>query len=125
MMPYLDSIYEYYCCGQFFTRHKGQTGELLFRRAVDGDKEALQIFAEYGGHLGNGIKTILYAYDPEVIILGGAVREAFKFFKESMWLAIQSFVYPESIKGLKIEVSEFDNIAILGAAALCFEHDTD
>lgn len=123
MMPYLDSIYEHYCCGQFFTLHKGQTGEQLFQRAVDGDKEALQIFTEYGDHLGNGIKTILYAYDPEIIILGGAVRAAFGFFKESLWLAIQSFAYPESIKGLKIEVSEFDNIAILGAAALCYAHD--
>ena len=123
MMPYLDSIYEDYCSGQFFELRKGQTGEQLFQQALDGDQGALQIFAEYGEHLGNGIKTILYAYDPEMIILGGAVKAAFKLFKESMWSAIGSFAYPESLKGLKIEVSEFDNIAILGAAALCYDRD--
>ncbi|MCH7859762.1 MAG: ROK family protein [Candidatus Marinimicrobia bacterium] len=123
MIPYLDTIYEHYCCGQFFTLHKGQTGEQLFHQALNGDQAALKIFSEYGDHLGNGIKTILYAYDPEMIILGGAVRAAFRFFKESMWSAIQSFAYPESIKGLRIEVSEFENIAILGAAALCYERD--
>ena len=122
MMPYLDSIYEHYCCGQFFTLHKGQTGEQLFQRALDGDKDALRIFIEYGEHLGNGIKAILYAYDPEIIILGGSVRKAFELFKGSMWASIGSFAYPKSIKDLKIEVSELDNIAILGAAALCYEH---
>ena len=122
MMPYLDSIYEHYCSGQFFELHKGQTGEQLFQRAVDGEKDALQIFNEYGEHLGNGIKAILYAYDPAVIILGGSVRKSFDLFKESMWATIESFAYPESVKNLKIEVSELDNVAILGAAALCYEY---
>jgi len=123
MMSYRDSIYEHYCSGQFFERQKGQTGEQLFKRALDGDKSALNIFSEFGEHLGNGIKAVLYAYDPEIIILGGSVRMAFDLFKESMWASIGSFVYPKSIKNLKIEVSELDNIAVLGAAALCFEHD--
>lgn len=125
MMAYLDSIYEHYCCGQFFTRQKGQDGEQLYEQALAGDKDALQIFKEYGEHLGNGIKAILYAYDPEIIILGGSVRTAFELFKESMWASIGSFGFPESIKGLKIEISELDNIAILGAAALCYDHDTN
>ena len=123
MMPYLDSIYEHYCGGQFFDLHKGQSGEQLFGQALDGDKDALRIFTEYGEHLGNGIKAILYAYDPEIIILGGSVRKAFELFERSMWDAIASFAYPRSIKHLKIEVSELDNIAILGAAALCYGHD--
>jgi len=121
MIPYLDSIYEHYCSGQFFTRNFKQTGEEVFRRAVRDEEEALKIWAEYGRHLGNGIKTILYAYDPEIIILGGSVRKAFRFFEQSMWESIGSFTYSNSIKRLKIEVSERDHIAILGAAALYYD----
>ena len=73
MIPYLESIHEHYCAGQFFTRHVGQTGAEVFQRAVEGDREAVKIFAEFGHHVGQGIKMILYAYDPEIIILGGSV----------------------------------------------------
>lgn len=123
MISYLDSIYEHYCCGQFFTLKFGQTGEQIFQQAVSGNQDAMTILSEFGHHLGNGIKTILCAYDPEIIIFGGSVRKAFAFFKESMWASIGSFVYPQSIKNLKIEISELDNIAILGAAALCYAPD--
>ncbi|MEE9184861.1 MAG: ROK family protein [Acidimicrobiia bacterium] len=121
MIPYLESIYEHYCAGQFFTRHVGQTGAEVFQRAVEGDREAVKIFAEFGHHVGQGIKMILYAYDPEIIILGGSVRKAFRFFKEAMWESIRSFAFSSSVKSFKIEVSELEHVAILGAAALHYD----
>jgi len=120
-IPYLESIYEHYCAGQFFTRHVGQTGAEVYQRAVDGDREAAQIFAEFGHHLGEAIKTILYAYDPERIILGGSVRKAYRFFEKAMWESIRSFAFSPAIKSLKIEVSELEHVAILGAAALHYD----
>jgi len=121
LIPYLDSIYEHYCCGQFFPRRVGQTGAEMYRRAVAGDREALEVFAEFGRHLGEAVKTILYAYDPEMIILGGSVRHAFRFFQEAMWESIHSFVFSNSLKSLKIAVSELEHVAILGAAALHYD----
>ncbi len=121
MIPYLDSIYEHYCCGQFFARHVRQTGEEVFQRAARGDQEAVDIFADFGRHVGQGIMTILYAYDPEVIVLGGSVRKAFRFFKDAMWESIRSFGFPNSLKSLKIEVSDLEHSAILGAAALHYD----
>lgn len=121
MIPYLESIHEHYCAGQFFTRHVGQTGAEVFQRAVEGDGEAVKIFAEFGHHVGQGIKMILYAYDPEIIILGGSVRKAFRFFKEAMWESIRSFAFSNSVKSFKIEVSELEHVAILGAAALHYD----
>ncbi len=123
MIPYLESIYEHYCAGQFFTRQIGRTGEELFRRATAGEKEAVAAFAEFGRHLGEAIKTIVYAYDPELIILGGSVRKAFRFFEEAMWESIKDFGFPNSIKSLRIEVSELEHVAILGAAALHYDAD--
>ena len=66
-------------------------------------------------------EMILYAYDPEIIILGGSVRKAFRFFKEAMWESIRSFAFSSSVKSFKIEVSELEHVAILGAAALHYD----
>ncbi len=121
MIPYLESIYEHYCSGQFFPRHTQRSGTEVFEQAVAGDREAADILAAFGHHLGEGIKTVLYAYDPETIILGGSVRKAFRFFEEAMWASIRSFAYPQSIRSLKIHVSELEHVAILGAAALHYD----
>jgi len=121
MMRYLDSVYEHYCSGQFFTRQLGESGVDLYRRAAEGDQKALRAFAEFGGHLGEAVKAILYAYDPETIILGGSVRKAFRFFEQAMWESIRSFGFPSSLRTLTIAVSELEHVAILGAVALHYD----
>jgi len=121
LIPYLDSIYEYYCCGQFFTRQFQRSGEEFHRKAVERNEEALDVFRQFGRHLGEAVKTILYAYDPETIILGGSVRKAFAFFERTMWESIRDFAFPNSIKSLTIGVSELEHVAILGAAALHYD----
>jgi glucokinase len=121
LIPYLDSIYEHYCCGQFFARRVGQTGAELFQRAEKGDRAAAEVFVEFGHHLGEAVKTILYAYDPDMIVLGGSVRKAFRFYEDAMWQSIRSFAFPNSLKSLTVAVSELEHIAILGAAALHYD----
>jgi glucokinase len=121
MLPYLDRNFEAYASGQFFERVHGVSGRELAGRAERGDARALAIFAEFGGHLGEAIKAICYAVDPEVIVLGGSVSKSFRFFQTALWDAFQSFAYSITKERLKIEVSEAENIAILGAAALYFD----
>lgn len=118
MIPYLGKNYEYYCCGQYFSNQTSFTGEEAFNKAVLGDEEALAAFKNYGMHLGEAIKTILFSVDPEIIILGGSVSKSFKFYKDAMWETVNTFAYTNTIKNLKIEVSETEQVAILGAAAL-------
>lgn len=118
MIPYLGQNYEYYCCGQFFTNCTSFTGEEACNRAAMGDEEALAAFNAYGTHLGEAVKTILFSVDPEIIIIGGSVSKSFKYYKEPMWNTINSFMYSNTVKNLKIEVSETEQVAILGAAAL-------
>jgi glucokinase len=118
MIQYLDHVYEYYGCGQFFQNVYHTDGEIVFQKAKAGDKEALQWYREMGTHLGNTIKAIMYSYDPSLIIFGGSVRFAYPFFQESMWESIRTFAYTKSIGRLRIELSELENSGILGAAAL-------
>ena len=121
MLPYLDLTLEDYASGQFFERVHGLSGREVSERAERGDPAALKIFAEYGRHLGEAVKAICYAVDPEAIILGGSVSKAFRFFREAMRAAFQSYAYSLAKERLVIEVSETENVAILGAAALYYD----
>ncbi len=121
MIPYLDRNYEYYCSGQFFENEFGLTGEEVFRQAEAGEERALDIFNQFGNHLGEAVKMILFAIDPEVIVLGGSVSKSYKYFEDSMWDSVNKFAFSHSLGTLKIMVSEINNIAILGAAALYYE----
>jgi len=117
-IPYLNRNFERYCSGQFFSEEKSISAIDAFNQAVLGDQAAIQLFSEYGFHMGQAIKSILYAYDPEIIILGGSLTKAYDFFKPAMMEAIQNFDYRNVLTNLKIEISELENSAIYGAAAL-------
>lgn len=121
MLPYLDRNFEAYASGQFFGRVHGTSGREMAVRAERGDGRALEIFAEFGVHVGEAVKAICYAVDPEVIVLGGSVSRSYRFFRESLWKTFQSFAYSITKERLKIEVSETENVALLGAAALYYD----
>jgi glucokinase len=121
MVKYKDKDYESYCSGQFFTGMYKVPGEELSRRAAENDTEALRIYEEYGRSLGDAVTMILYTIDPEIIILGGSVSRSFQYYKKAMFSTLQGCVYPGSVEKLKIEVSELQYGAILGAAALCYD----
>ena len=120
MIPYKNHNYEYYCSGQYFTNEHHIGGDELFRLANNGDETALNIFKAYGSHLGSAIIAILYAVDPEIIILGGSVSKAYSFYQSSLWQKLETFAYSPVVSRLTIKVSETPHIAILGAGALYF-----
>ena len=118
MMKYLDKFYEYYSCGQFFDNVHGISGKEAYDLAKAGDKKAIDMWREFGNHLGSAIEAILYAYDPEKIILGGSVGQSLELYEDYIWAALDNFAFKNSLKNLRIEASELDNPGLLGAAAL-------
>jgi len=118
MMKYLDKFYEYYSCGQFFSNVHGISGKEAYDRALSGEKEAIAMWKEFGKHLGTAIEAILYAYDPEKIVLGGSVGQSLSLYEDYLWTVLDDFAFKNSLKNLKIEASELDNPGLLGAAAL-------
>ena len=121
-ISYLKKTYEYYCSGQFFINEYNISGEKLFKKAKEGDYEAIKIFSNFGANVGEAIKLIMFSIDPDAIILGGSVTKSFNFFKEDMFKSIRGFYYSKSIENIKIEVSEIENVSILGAAALYYDN---
>jgi len=121
MIPYLEHTYEYYSCGQFFENVHQLNGATVFELASEGDEKALAMFDEMGEHLGHAITTILYSYDPEIIILGGSVSQAYPFFKKALWDRIKKVAFKPIVDRLTIDISNQGNIAVLGAAALYYD----
>jgi glucokinase len=117
-MPYRGHTIEHYAAGAFFQREAGVSGKVVFRRAEKGDPEALRLFVEYGRELGHAVMVVLYAYDPELLVLGGSISRAFPFFAPAMRERLREYAYPHALARLRIERSEIENVAILGAAAL-------
>ncbi|HPH45265.1 MAG TPA: ROK family protein, partial [Candidatus Aminicenantes bacterium] len=90
-------------------------------RALCGDLTARAVFREFGTHLAEAVKVILFAVDPEIIVLGGSVSKAFAYFEQTLRDSLSNFPYSITIRNLKIDVSTTEHIAILGAAALIFD----
>ena len=111
-IPYLDKDYEYYCSSRFFTG-KGTTGK---EAAAAGPSP---LWEEFGTHVGKLVQLILYAFDPEAIVIGGSIAKAFPLFEEAMWKEARRFPYPQSVENLKIAPADVENAGILGAALLC------
>lgn len=118
MIPYKQSILEHYCSGQFFSKLVGVNGKEIYEKALNDDPASKKLFQEFGTHVAQAIKIVLYTYDPESIVLGGSISATFDQFKEGFERELKSFGFPNSLNHVEIAVSKTKQIAVLGAAAL-------
>lgn len=118
MIPYKQSILEHYCSGQFFSKLVGVNGEEIYEKALNDDPASKKLFREFGAHIAEAIKIVLYTYDPESIVLGGAVSNTFDLFKGGVNKDLKTFGFPNSLNHVEISISKTKHIAVLGAAAL-------
>lgn len=117
-LPYKDGIYEHYCSKQFFVNQDINPKEAA-QEAINGNLAALDLFSEFGEHLGEFLSVVMYAYDPDCIVFGGGVAHSFDLFKDQMWDTLTTlFPYPSSLEGLNIEAMPNSDVALVGAAAL-------
>ncbi|MBR9853320.1 MAG: ROK family protein [Algicola sp.] len=119
MLSYKDGILEQYTGSFFFEDAYGESARTLYAKALENDVKAIAAFKEYGVHLGEAIKNILYLFAPEAIILGGSISKAYPFFDTALDNALESFAYQKQLENFKIEISDLVDSPILGAAALC------
>ena len=120
-MPHRQHTLEYWCSSPFFRHAAGVDGEVLFERARAGDAEALGVYDAYGAELGKGVMTALFAYDPEIVILGGSIAAAFELFEAGMRRRLREYKYRRALEATVITPSTTENVAVLGAAALCLD----
>lgn len=118
---YRDKTIEAYASGQFF-KDQNLSGKEIARMAILGDDYAIGLFDELGAHIGRAIANVLFAMAPEAIILGGSVSQSYSLFEKGMRRVLENeFPYQRLYKALKIEVSDLDNSACLGASSLVLD----
>jgi glucokinase len=120
-VEYLDQFVEYYASGQFFENCYQTKGEVVYKKALEGDPLSIMIFEEFGTHLGNAIRMILYTYCPELIVFGGSISKAYPLFQERMWKRINTYIYSDTLNHFHLEISGLENSGILGAASLYYD----
>ena len=120
-VEYLDQYVEYYASGQFFQNCYQTNGEVVYKKALEGDPLSIMIFEEFGTHLGNAIRMVLYTFCPELIVLGGSISKAYPLFQEKMWQRIHTYIYSNTLNQIQLEVSNLENPGILGAASLYYD----
>jgi len=118
--PHKGFLLQGWCASPYFPREWGADADELHRRARGADDEALRAFDAYGHELSRAIALSLYAYDPEVVVLGGSISTAFDLFEPGMRRGLADFAYPHIIDRIVIEASRLEHAAILGAAALTY-----
>ncbi|WP_163717814.1 ROK family protein [Mangrovibacterium lignilyticum] len=117
-LPYRDADFETYCSGKFFKMLNNTDGVATYEKAKQNDPEALKLFAELGGHIGNLIKTSIFMLAPQAVIIGGSVSNSYEFWQDAMWESVKTFPYKKVTEHFVVLKTELDDIAVVGAAAL-------
>jgi glucokinase len=91
--------------------------EKIFEAAQSGDQTAQQIFNQMGRFLGLGLVNLIHLFNPEKIVIGGKVSQAWDYFIKSTMETIEE----RSMKGPREKVKIVqakcgDDAGILGAA---------
>jgi len=88
----------------------------LFLMAERNNKKAIHVFEEYGSLLGAALANFMNAYDPDVIVVGGQITGAWRFFSKTMSKELSRRSFLPSCKVFRSELK--GNMGIVGAASL-------
>lgn len=100
------------------------TSENICRAGVEGDELALEVFRRMGGYLGIGLANLINILNPEMIVIGGGVVNAWSLFEKHMKLEVVERAFPLLADLVTIVPAECgDDAGLLGAAKLAFCRD--
>jgi len=86
--------------------------------AFKGNIKAIKTYGKMGYYLGIGLTNIIYALDPDIIVIGGKISNSWNFFNKTMYKTVKERYFSNPSKIVK---SNLKDAGILGAAALVLE----
>jgi len=96
----------------------------VFNLAMESDEQALQTWNEFGAHLAVPIAWAINLIDPEIVVIGGSITGAYKFFRASMEENKRKWVCPVPAEKTKVVLAELGDYAgFIGAACLVIENN--
>jgi glucokinase-like ROK family protein len=98
------------------------TFDIVIQAARSGDKVALEALQDVGNYLGLGVANLINIFNPELIVLGGALSTANEFFlSAAQAIACQGALKP-SCENIQFAVSAHgEDACVMGAAALVLD----
>lgn len=96
----------------------------VFQAGTRGDELTLQVFRRMGHYLGIGLANLINILNPDVIVIGGGVAEAWELFIGHVRDEIASRAYSEPAKRAKLVPAALgDDAGLLGAARVAFSDE--
>ncbi len=125
--PYAEANFEEYGSGRTLSRFFEQNGgkklpaKDIYFLAVEKNSLAIKTFDQFGEHLGKILAIMVNLLDPDVLVIGGSISNAWEFFQESLQKNLFGNINNVPKKHLRIQRASLgDNAGLLGAAALLF-----
>jgi len=89
--------------------------EEIYKLASKGNKKAIKVWEDTGYYLGIGITNIIHSFDPDIIVIGGNVSKAWKFFSKSMFETVKK---NSLFTRTPIVRARLEDAGVIGAAEL-------
>ena len=98
---------------------KDLTAAMIFEAGKQGDELALGSFRRMGVYLGIGLANLINILNPEMIVIGGGVVNAWDLFEKHMHQQVEERAFPLLAARVKIVRAKCgDDAGLLGAARL-------
>ncbi|HZS09633.1 MAG TPA: ROK family protein [Blastocatellia bacterium] len=94
------------------------TPELICQAAIQGDAIARDIYEQAGHYIGVGIASVVTAFNPRRVIIGGGVSSAGEIILDPIRRTVQTRVCLTDMKHVQVVLAELGNNAGLTGAAL-------
>lgn len=94
--------YEGYCSGGGIAQYGLGTAKELAERAKTGDKQALEVWADTGRHLGRLLSLLIDLLNPERIVIGSIYARAGAFMQEEMQRVLSEETLEQSLAVCRI-----------------------
>jgi len=96
---------------------------IVVEAASAGDQRAISILSDVGLDLGRGIAILIQLFNPELIILGGAIAEANQYITTPIQQALNIYSMAKLREKTSIELSKLGKeVGLRGAIAIVNEH---
>jgi len=103
-------------------RHGDITSEQIYQAAREGDGLALRVMKDMGRMLGIGIANLINIFNPEMIVIGGGVRDAWPLFIDATREEIRKRAFEAPAERTAIMPSLLgDDAGMVGAAAVALQ----
>ncbi len=100
------------------------TPQHIFAAAAAGDEVAAEVVAYFARYLGPGIVSLIHAYDPDIVVLGGGIAGSSQQFLPTVQKYVDEHTWTYPRGGVRVKMAELgDSAALIGVAALARRMD--